>query len=399
MNHEFRWPLINDNISKQDREVLSDFVLSGKRFTNGEKVREFESIWSKWLGVKHSTMVNSGSSGNFISMAIVKELRGVGEIIVPPLGWVSDVSSALQLGMSVRFVDVSIKNLSITADNIRKAITPNTKAIVLVHCLGFNAINEEIIKIAKENNLLLIEDCCEAHGATFNGQKVGSFGDISIFSFYFGHHITTIEGGMVCVNDDKLYDLSRLFRSHGMTREGSVELQEKYKKTHPHLNPLFTFSVPGFNMRSTELNAVLGIEQMKRIDYNIQRRKHNLDVWLKNLDSKKYITNFNTEGNSSFALPLIMLPPHDSQFQINDEYTSVCDLLNFERVEYRLGTAGGGDQTQQPYMEKYLYTIHGTTTNIDWIHNNSLYIGNHTDLTDEQIIELCNKLNKCLDEF
>ena len=114
MYQDFKWPLINDNISKEDREVLADFVLNGKRFTNGEKVREFESIWSKWLGVKHSTMVNSGSSGNFISMAIVKELRGVGEIIVPPLGWVSDISSALQLGMTVRFVDISIRNLSIS---------------------------------------------------------------------------------------------------------------------------------------------------------------------------------------------------------------------------------------------------------------------------------------------
>lgn len=399
MYQDFKWPLINDNISKEDREVLADFVLNGKRFTNGEKVREFETIWSKWLGVKHSTMVNSGSSGNFISMAMVKELRGIGEIIVPPLGWVSDVSSALQLGMSVRFVDISIRNLSITADNIRKAITPNTKAIVLVHCLGFNAINEEIIKIAKEHDLLLIEDCCEAHGATFNGQKVGSFGDISIFSFYFGHHITTIEGGMVCVNDDKLHDLARLFRSHGMTREASNELQEKYKKSHPHLNPLFTFSVPGFNMRSTELNAVLGIEQMKRIDYNIEKRRHNLKVWLDNLDNKKYITNYDIEGNSSFALPLIMQPAFSSNFNINDDYSSVCDLLNFEKVEYRLGTAGGGDQTSQPYMEKFTYYVHGHTTNIDWVHNNSLYIGNHTDLTDDQIIELCNKLNNVLDEF
>ena len=143
----------------------------------------------------------------------------------------------------------------------------------MVHALGFNALNDQIIQIAKDHNLILIEDCCEAHGAKFGDKRVGSVGDISIFSFYFGHHITTIEGGMVCVNDPKLYDLAKLFRSHGMTREASPKLQEHYKLTNPDLNPLFTFAVAGFNARSSELNAVLGIEQMKRIDYNIERRR------------------------------------------------------------------------------------------------------------------------------
>ena len=146
MENNYKWQLINDNVSQEDRKVLSDFILSNQRLTNGSKVKEFEKVWGNWLGVKHSTMLNSGNSVNFVSIAIVKELKGVGEIIVPPLGWVSDISSVVQLGMTPVFVDVSLDNLSITAENIKKAITPKTKAIVLVHCLGFNAINEEIIK-------------------------------------------------------------------------------------------------------------------------------------------------------------------------------------------------------------------------------------------------------------
>jgi CDP-6-deoxy-D-xylo-4-hexulose-3-dehydrase len=291
------------------------------------------------------------------------------------------------------FVDVSIDDFNITAENIKAAITKDTKAIVLVHTLGFNAINDEIIKIAKDNDILLIEDCCEAHGAKYKDKRVGSFGDISLFSFYFGHHITTIEGGTVCVNDDKLYDLAKLFRSHGMTREASPELQEHYKLTNPDLNPLFTFAVAGFNMRSTELNAVLGLEQLKRLDYNIECRRNNLDTWLKNLDSSIFITSFNTEGNSNFALPLVMQGSTRDRLHINDDYSSVCDVLDLNGVEYRLGTAGGGNQARQPYLKKFPYKISGVLAQADYIHENALYIGNHVDLTKEQIIELCKKLN------
>lgn len=385
--NNFTWPLINDNITQGDREVLADFCLHGERFTNGPKVKEFEKIWSEWLGVKHSVMVNSGASSNFISIAMVKELKGKGEVIVPPIGWVSDISSVVQLGMTPVFVDVSLNDFNITAENIKKAITPKTKAIVLVHTLGFNAINEEIIQLAKDNDLILIEDCCESHGATYNGKRVGSFGDISLFSFYFGHHITTIEGGTVCVNDDKLYDLAKLFRSHGMTREASPELQRDYQLMCPNLNPLFTFAVAGFNMRSTELNAVLGIEQMKRLDANIEARTHNLYTWLGNLDKSKFIASFTTSGSSNFALPLVM------QGSTRHKLKDVCRILEEEGVEYRLGTAGGGNQALQPYLKKFSHRISRTLANANYIHENSLYVGNHPELNEEQIINLCKKLN------
>ena len=384
---EYSWPLINDNITQGDRKVLADFCLHGERFTNGAKVKEFEKIWSEWLGVKHSVMVNSGASANYISIAMVKELKGVGEVIVPPIGWVSDLASVTQLGMTPVIVDISLNDFNITAENIKNAITPKTKAIVLVHTLGFPAINDEIIKLAKEHDLILIEDCCEAHGATYKDKKVGSFGDISLFSFYFGHHITTIEGGTVCVNDDKLYDLAKLFRSHGMTREASQELQREYQLMYPNLNPLFTFAVAGFNMRSTELNAVLGIEQMKRLDSNIEIRTRNLHSWLDNLDNSKFMTSFPTQGSSNFALPLMM------QSITRDKLKDVCHILEEEGVEYRLGTAGGGNQALQPYLKKFPHRINGALAHADYVHYNALYVGNHPELTEEQIINLCKKLN------
>ena len=151
--HSTHSETLNDNISQTDREVLADFCLNGERFTNGPKVKEFENIWSKWLGVKNSTMINSGSSGNYISIAIVKELLGVGEIIVPPLTWISDISSVLFAGYKPVFCDINMKNLSFDMDKLKQCITPNTKAIFVTHVLGINALTDELIKLCEDNNI------------------------------------------------------------------------------------------------------------------------------------------------------------------------------------------------------------------------------------------------------
>jgi len=383
--NKFSWPLINDNITQKDREVLADFVLNTNRFTNGPKVKEFEKSWSEWLGVKYSVMVGSGAAANYITTSIVREKKGQkGEIIVPPIGWVSDVSSVINTGFMPVFVDVDLDTMAISYENIKNAINKNTKAIVLVHVLGFNGINDKIIELAKENDLLLIEDCCESHGASYNDNKVGTMGDMSCFSFYFGHHMTTIEGGMICTNDEEIYELARMFRSHGMTREASKKTQEKYAK--PDVNPLFTFAVPGYNMRSTELNAVLGIEQIKRLDNNINARCNNLATWVSNLDPELYYVDFLMEGSSNYALPLILN-------YNNNNMKAVCDILESEGVEYRLGTAGGGNQARQPYLERYEYSVVGKMNNTNYIHDYGLYIGNHPELNKEQIINLCRRLN------
>ena len=281
-----------------------------------------------------------------------------------------------------------------SVESLKASITPNTKAIMLVHGLGFNALNDEIIKIAKENNLLLLEDVCESHGAKFKDKRVGSFGDLSSFSFYFGHHMTTIEGGMLCTDNEEIYQLAKMFRSHGFVRESSQEVQSFYKEKYPELNPLFTFAVAGFNMRSTELNAVLGIEQLKRLDYNIEIRRNNFKTWIENLNPNMYYVDYDLEGNSNFALPLIMQESFKDRLHINDDYSSVCDILELNKVEYRLGTIGGGSQIYQPYiLNSNSFKTFTPLTNSDIIHKNSLYIGNHPELTEEQIIELCKKLN------
>ena len=391
----FKWQLINDSITQEDKTALIDHInIDGVRFTQGSKVRQFEKEWSEWLGVKHSVFVNSGASANYIMVSIMKEMKGYGEVIVPTLGWVSDISPVVNLGLKPVFVDVSLETFSTDIEKILPLVNENTIGITLVHCLGFNSISQQIIDLCKDKDIFLIEDCCEAHGATYQEKKVGTLGDVSNFSFYFGHHMTTIEGGMVCTNDDEIYQYAKMFRSHGMTRldylqndELGMNLQKKYESLYPDLNPLFTFAVPGYNMRNQELNAIIGTSQLKRLDYNIQRRVENLKTWVDTLDSEKFFTDYELEGNSNFALPLIILG------EDRNRLLRVCDILKRNEVEYRIGTAGGGNQAKQPYLEKYDF-VAGELPNSDYIHHYSLYIGNHPEISKEKIINLCNKLNK-----
>ena len=387
MKNKFKWQLINDSITDGDKKAMVDFINTpNQRFTNGVKVKEFEKAWSEYLGCEYSVFVNSGASANYMMTSIMKETHGLGEVIVSPLGWVSDVAPLVNLGFTPVFVDVDFNNMSITLENIRAAVTDHTVGVCLVHVLGFNAISEELVDFCKDNELFLIEDCCESHGVEHNGKKIGTFGDVSNFSFYFGHHITTIEGGMVCTNDKKLYDYAKLFRSHGMTREASPELRKAFEQSHPDLNPLFTFSVPGYNFRNQEINAVLGLEQLKRLDFNCEQRSKNFILWVNSLTETKFRVDYEQNGNSNFALPLIL------QEKDLELFKKCCRLLEEKEVEYRVGTAGGGNQARQPYLEGYDVIKHDLK-NVDHIHEYGLYIGNHPELIDENIVNLCEELN------
>ena len=185
-----------------------------------------------------------------------------------------------------------------------------------------------------------------------------------------------------------------MFRSHGMTREASKEVQEKYQTKYPNLNPLFTFAVPGYNVRNTEFNAVLGLSQLKRLDNNIKIRRDNFHLWNSSLDSDLFYTDYNMRGNSNFALPLILREKSKTKLK------EVCILLEEEGVEYRLGTAGGGNQARQPYLTegRYNYRIDGMLGNANHVHEFGLYIGNHTELKDNQITSLSRKINEILKE-
>lgn len=386
-----KMPLMQNNITRADLDAVIEFLQQDDPIlTQSQQVRAFEQEWSEWLGVKYSVFVNSGSSANQVTMCALREAYGVGEVIVPTLTWVSDIASVIQAGLKPVFVDINPRTLGMDIDQVLDRITPQTKAVFLTHVLGYNALNQRLLDELEARNIPLIEDVCESYGATFKGQKLGSFGLMSNFSFYYAHHMSTIEGGMISTNDRNLYEMVRMFRSHGMVREStSDELKQSYYEKHPDLNPDFIFAFPAYNVRSTEINAVIGRSQLKRLDENNKLRTENLLLFLQNLDPDKYETDFETEGSCNYAFTLILKQSDPLQRD------KVMQALREQGVEFRRGTAGGGNQLRQPYLKKIMGEPDLTHfPKVDRVHFYGFYIGNYPGLEKERILELCSLLNK-----
>ncbi len=383
------WPLMRNNIAREDLNAVVDLLQTDDPIlTNGPQVREFEAEWSAWLGSKYSVMVNSGSSANLLSMTALRETRGLGQVIVPPLTWVSDIASVLQCGFEPVFADIDMKTLAMDPRIILESIRPNTKAVFLTHILGYNGLSQELLDELAARNIPLIEDVCESHGATMGDRKLGTFGWMSNFSFYYAHHLSTIEGGMISTDDPELYEMLRMLRSHGMVREARSEaIKEDYRRNHPDLNPSFIFAFPGYNFRSSEINAVIGRSQLKRLDENNHLRGRNLRIFLDNLDSQKYFTEFETAGSSNYALTLVIREPNLALAE------RVMQALDDYRVEYRRGTSGGGNQLRQPYLKRLLGEQHALCPVADHVHFFGFYIGNYPSLDPDKILRLCAILN------
>jgi len=386
----FNWPLMENNITREDLDTLIEFLKGMPRLTQAENVKALEAEWSEWLGVKHSVFVNSGASANFISMAAIKHLYGTGEIIVPPLTWISDIVSVIHNGFKPVFADINPRNLCMDDEQVIAKLTDKTKAVFITHVQGFNGLTDLLLNTLKERNIPLVEDVCESHGATFKGKKLGSFGLISDFSFYFAHHMSTVEGGMVCTNDKAVYETVRMLRSHGMVREAEDRtVREKYVKENPDLSPDFIFAFPAYNMRNTEIGAVLGRSQLKRLDENNAKRRRNFEIFLNHLDAEKYRTDFDLEGSCNYAFNLV-IKKSDPAFRNRLE-----QAMRDGGVEFRRGSSGGGNQMRQPYLK-------GIVPDREWenypemehVHFYAYYIGNYPDLEEEKILKLCNLLNK-----
>jgi CDP-4-dehydro-6-deoxyglucose reductase, E1 len=385
------WPLMRNNVSRADLDAVIDLLRQDDPvLTQSRQVRAFEEEWSAWLGVKYSVFVNSGSSANLVTLAALRELDGPGgEIIVPTITWTSDIAAVLHCGFKPVFVDVDPRTLGMDNEQVLTRITPRTRAVFLTHVLGYNALSRRLLDELQRREIPLIEDVCESHGARFEGRKLGTFGLASNFSFYYAHHLSTIEGGMVCTNSARLYETVRMLRSHGLVRElDSDSLKREYADVHPDLNPEFIFAHPGYNVRSTEINAIIGRSQLKRLDEGIRRRSENLRLFLENLDPTAYQTDFDTEGSSNYAFTLILKEPDDALCR------RVMAALRANGVEFRRGTAGGGNQVRQPYLRRIVGADAWKQYPFaDHVHFFGFYIGNYPSLERDKVLRLCELLN------
>lgn len=369
------WPLIKNAIKFTDRLKLCKFLLMSDRYTNGPIVRQFEEQWSNWIGSKRSLMVSSGSTANFLLLAAIKEknnLKNGDKVLVPACTWVTNISPVIQLGFEPIFCDVNLTNFSFDLDHLEQIKKKHDiKVIFITHLLGFSAENEKYKSLFP--NAIILEDVCESHGCTSEtGELRGR--DNGTFSFYFGHHMTTVEGGIITTNDNDLYEIMRMKRSHGLARE-SGNLY-KYTQKYSNIHPQFLFVTDGYNFRSTEINAILGIQQLPRLDKFIKIRRNNFTHFINNIIEKNlhlfYPIN-NQNGNSNYALPFICRSVEVKNKLIN--------LFNLNKIEHR--PIVGGNLLKQPFLFKYDFGVKRKHYNVDIINDNGLYIGN------SQFIKLC----------
>ena len=379
----FQYPLMRNNFSREDLDAVVEYLQQDDPIlTNGSHCKAFEEEWSDWLGSKYSVFVNSGSSANLLSMTVLKLMHpDGGEVIVPPLTWVSDIASVIQTGFTPVFADINPTTLAMDTDCIISKISNATRAVFLSHIQGFNGLTNQLLETLQDKDIALIEDVCESHGATHNGQKAGSFGLMSNFSFYYAHHMSTIEGGMVCTDDEQVYENLRMLRSHGMVREASRNSTvDRYVTDNPELNPKFIFAFPAYNMRNTEIGAILGRRQLTRLDANNEIRTKNQDRFLSTIDPRFFQTDFLTEGSSNYAFNLILREKND------DLMNNLMKKLDENGIEFRRGSAGGGNQLRQPYLRDIVGSnAWSAYPHVEHVHYYGMYIGNFPDLKISEV--------------
>ncbi len=385
------WKLQENIIDEKNKKALINFIETTDRYTQFEKVGEFENLWSRWQGCKYSVFVNSGSSANLVILDALRELNKwqLGdEIIVPAVTWVTDISSILQFGLKPVFVDVNLTDFSFNYTELEKKITKKTRAIFLTHLIGFPADIKRVLAIIGKRKIALIEDCCESHGAQIHNQKIGTFGQASSFSFYWGHHMTSVEGGMVCTDNEKIYRLALLKRSHGLARELPKKYHNYYKQKNKTIDFNFLFLTSGFNVRNTELHAVLAMSQLKNLDRYIAIRNRNHIAFLSLL--KKYDNFFMASDNpgiSSFCLPF---------FLKKAEYKKPLQkFLTKKGIESR--PIIGGNLLKQPFLKRF--KNNDTFPNADFIHNNGFYVGNNQFVNAPRIALLSSAIAEFFNKY
>ena len=379
--------LVKDTINKSNINNLIEWLKTNPRLTKGDLTVEFEKKWSEWLGVKYSVFINSGSSANLAmiySLIISGKLKN-NKIIVPAVSWVTTVTPAIQFGLEPILCDCDKDNLGLDINHLKSLIKEhNPSSIILVHVLGIPNHMNEILQLCEDNDIILLEDTCEALGSEYYGKRLGSLGKMSSFSFYFGHHMSTIEGGMVCTNDEEFYHLVLSIRSHGWDRDLPEEKKKILRATHQvdDFKALYTFYYPGFNLRSTDLQAFIGIDQMNGLSSLVKKRNDNFNLY-----------------NSLIKESVWKIKPPEGSFVCNFNYPIIDKnidklIIKLQEKNVECRPLICGSINEQPFW----YKRYGKSKlkNSELVHYYGMYLPNHHELEDEDIHYICDIVNNTI---
>jgi len=375
--------LVGDTIDNKDINNLIEWLKTYPRLTKGPLTLDLERKWSSWLGIDHSIFCNSGSSANLLMLWALVESRRIkknSKVVVPSAAWATDLSPVIQLGMTPILCDINLKDLSVNLAHLEE-IFKETKpeVLLLVSVLGLVPDMEKVVELCQKYNVILLEDTCESMGSKYKDKKLGTFGLMSSFSTYFGHHISTIEGGFVSTNDEELYEILKSIRSHGWDRDSSPEYSKKLRNNWKtsDFDALYTFYHSGFNLRSTDLQAFIGLGQIDKLDNICKRRNENFNIYQQELSS--FSPSIIERGFvSNFAYPVI-----------SGNRDLIVKALQKENIEVRPMICGS--MGKQPfYVKEFGRKELSNATIID---KNGFYVPNHPGLKKENILKITNIIN------
>lgn len=392
MNKNKEIPLVHNSIDENEIVKLVEW-LSAKptpQLTKGVQTLALEQKWSKMLGTKYSCFVNSGSSAILLmlhALLVSQKIKSSSKVLVPSLSWSTDVSSVSVLGLTPVLVDCNMNDLSVDLEHLKALIAEQQpSALLLVSVLGFSPQMDEIVKICNENKIILLEDCCESLNTFYNGKKLGTFGLMSCFSMYYSHHITCVEGGMICTNDKYMQEILTMCRAHGWSRDQDIEVQNSYKRAYDisDFNNLYTFYHMGFNFRNTDINAFLGLGQLDKLDNIVKKRNENYILYDKFIKNDFWKPNLaNNSFTSNLAYPII----HPKRDKI------VKALIN-SNIACRPLIAGA--MNKQPfYTDRYGIL---ELPNVSIVDKFGCYVPNNQDMTEDDVIRICGVVNSVINK-
>jgi CDP-6-deoxy-D-xylo-4-hexulose-3-dehydrase len=375
--------LAKDTIEKYELFALCDWIKADNKLTKGPLTIEFERKFADYLDVKHSVFVNSGSSANLLMIysLLKSNILKNKKVIAPAVSWVTTISPLMQLGLDIKLCDCDKDDLGLDVAHFEKLCKEHNPAFaIIVHVLGHVNNMDPIIQICKKYDVLLLEDSCEALGSIYNDKKLGSISTMGSFSFYYGHHISTIEGGMVVTDNTDLYNLMLSIRSHGWGRDVNIDYHEQWKKGYDidEVRDLYTFYYPGFNLRSSDLNAFLGISQLKKVDQLALKRQENFYLYKSHLE-EFWCQKSKTDLLSNFAYGVIVKNRLEVYRHLKENGIETRPLI--------CGSIGRHPFWIKRYGELCL-------RNADIIHDNGLYLPNHNKIGKLEIKYISEKFTE-----